>query len=132
MTITTKTTKRPEPKAELILANWRHELDSADLYYFLAERERDVERAGVLREMAAMELKHAAVMKSSLEALHIDLPPHRTGARTRVMKLIAKVFGPGALYPLLQGMEISGTAEYAGQDEATAALAGDERAHARV
>jgi VIT1/CCC1 family predicted Fe2+/Mn2+ transporter len=48
------------------------------------------------------------------------------------MKTLARLFGNRIVYPLLHGMEIAGTAEYTAQDAATAALAPDERSHARV
>jgi hypothetical protein len=39
--MTTPTDERPAPNPELVLANWHHELDAAELYTYLAERERD-------------------------------------------------------------------------------------------
>src|SRR5690606_14538514 len=62
----------------------------------------------------------------------INLPRHRLSFRTRVLKTFARIAGPKAVYPLLHGTEISGSAEYAAQDRATAALAGEERSHART
>ncbi|HXH21515.1 MAG TPA: VIT1/CCC1 family protein [Dehalococcoidia bacterium] len=130
--MTTPTAERPPPNPELVLANWRNELDAAELYTFLAERETDPERRRVLQEMAHTELRHAEVMERGLRDLGIPLPRHRLSAQTRAMKLLARLFGNGIVYPLLHGMEIAGTAEYAGQDQATAELAPDERSHARV
>src|SRR5690606_15398835 len=43
-----------------------------------------------------------------------------------------RIAGPRAIYPLLHGTELTGSADYAAQDTATAALAGDERSHART
>jgi vacuolar iron transporter family protein len=123
---------RPEPKPELVLANWKHELDAAHLYEFLADRESDPERAALLREMAQSETRHAQVMERGLIGLGVKIPRHRLGFQTRVLKFIARLFGPGIVYPVLHGFEIAGTAEYAAQDPATAALAGDERSHARL
>ncbi len=130
--MTAGTNKRPEPNPKLVLANLRHELDSADLYHFLAERERDDRRAAILREMADSEARHAQVMERGLTQLGIAIPKHKTGSQARVLKLLARVFGPRIVYPILQGTEISGTREYLEQDTATAALAPDERSHARV
>jgi VIT1/CCC1 family predicted Fe2+/Mn2+ transporter len=120
------------PRPELILANWRNELDSANLYRHLAAHEEDVERAGILNEMADAESRHAAVMESGLRQIGITVPAHRLGFRTRFLKSIASFLGPRAVYPLLTGAEISGSAEYAGQDARTAALAPEERSHARA
>jgi VIT1/CCC1 family predicted Fe2+/Mn2+ transporter len=49
-----------------------------------------------------------------------------------MLKLLARTLGPGIVYPLLHGTEISGTARYAAQDVSTAALAPEERQHART
>jgi VIT1/CCC1 family predicted Fe2+/Mn2+ transporter len=130
--MTTPTEERPPPNPELVVANWHHELDAADLYTYLAGREPDEERKAVLLEMAQAEVRHAEVMERGLRQLGIDLPAHKMGAQTRAIKTIARLFGNRIVYPLLHGMEISGTAEYAAQDEATAALAPEERSHARV
>jgi VIT1/CCC1 family predicted Fe2+/Mn2+ transporter len=124
--------EREKPKPELLLANWRNELDSADLYRYLALREQDEQRAGLMREMAEAEMRHAAVMEHGLKQQGVRLPRHRLSARARLLKLLARWGGPRMVYPLLHGSEISGTADYAAQDAATAALAPEERSHART
>lgn len=121
-----------EPRPELLLANWQNELDSADLYNYLAHIEKDEDRTNLLREMADSEVHHAAVMARGLLAQGVKLPKHRLSFRTRAMKTIARIAGPGAIYPLVHGAEIGGSADYARQDKDTAALAGDERSHART
>ncbi len=130
--MTTETKERPQPEPRLVLDNWRHELDAADLYRYLASKEKDPRRAALLSEMSESETRHAQVMERGLSELKIALPKHRLGFQTRAMKLLARVFGPGVVYPMLSWMEVEGTADYAAQDEATAALAPDERSHARV
>ncbi len=122
-----------KPKPELLLANWRNELDSADLYRFLAQREPDQQRAGIMLEMAEAEMRHAAVMEHGLQRQGVKLPKkHRLSARIRLLKMLARWFGPRIVYPLLHGSEMGGTADYAAQDAATAALAPEERSHART
>ena len=129
--MSTETPERVEPKPELILANWHSELDAAHLYRFLASREEDEARAGLLREMAAAETRHAGVMERGLRELGIRLPTHRISFQTRFLKFLARIGGPRLVYPLLHGAEISGSQDYAAQDERTAALATEERSHAR-
>jgi len=124
--------EKTKPKPELMLANWRGELDSADLYRFLASREPDVRRAALLREMAEAEVRHAAVMEEGLREQGVPLPTHRLSFKTRLLKLLARVGGPKLVYPLLQGTEMAGTTQYAAQNAATAALAPQERSHART
>jgi len=120
------------PKPELLLVNWRNELDSADLYKYLARVETDDLRSSLMQEMAEAELRHAEVMRSGLEGQGVKLPAFRVSFKTRLLKLLARIGGPGLIYPLLHGTEIAGTADYAAQDARTAALAGEERSHART
>ncbi|HEU0075944.1 MAG TPA: VIT1/CCC1 transporter family protein [Dehalococcoidia bacterium] len=120
------------PKPELLLENWRNELDSADLYQYLARREPDQQRAALMVEMADAEIRHAEVMRSGLEEQGVRVPAFRVSFKTRLLKLLARAGGPRLIYPLLHGSEIEGTADYAAQDSKTAALAGEERSHART
>jgi VIT1/CCC1 family predicted Fe2+/Mn2+ transporter len=124
--------ERAAPKPELLLANWRNELDSADLYVFLAQREPDQKHAALLREMADAEIRHAEVMKKGLLEQGVPMPPFRPSFKTRMLKLLARLGGPRLIYPVLHGSEMGGTADYATQDAATAALAPEERSHART
>jgi VIT1/CCC1 family predicted Fe2+/Mn2+ transporter len=130
--MTSQTEPKTAPRPELLLVNLRHELDAADLYHFLASREREPKRAKLLTDMAESEVRHAEVMERGLRQLGVEIPPHKLTFQTRMLKLLAGVFGPRLIYPLLHGSEISGTADYLGQDAATAALAPDERSHART
>ncbi len=123
---------RPEPNPELILANWRAELDSADLYRFMASREKEAKRATLLREMAAAETRHAQVMERGLNERGIPLPTHRLSLQTRILKTIVRCCGPRMIYPLLHGTELAAGTDYAEQDANTASLAAEERSHARA
>ena len=125
-------TKPEPPKPELLLANWHDELDGVDLYRYLATREQDQQRAGLLYEMADAEARHARVMERGLREQGVRIPPHRASFRARFLKSLARLFGPSAVYPLLQGVEITGSTDYAAQDQKTAELATEERAHART
>ncbi len=129
----TTETKDEDPKqSQLILENWRNERDSADLYSLLAVREGDPDRAQLLNEMAAAEIRHAHVMERGLRDLSVAIPAHKLSFQTRFLKLLARTFGPRLVYPLLHGGEISSSADYATQGVETAALAPEERSHART
>jgi VIT1/CCC1 family predicted Fe2+/Mn2+ transporter len=121
-----------EPKPELLLENLRNELDSAHLYSYLARYEPDAKHAALLREMADAEVRHAEVMRRGLQEQGVSLPAFRPSFKTRVLKLLARIGGPRLIYPVLHGTEISGTTDYAAQDARTAALAPEERTHART
>ena len=127
--MTTET--NPTIQAELLKANWQGEMDSAELYRFLATREGDERRASLLRDMADSESRHARVMERGLEKQGLTLAAHKLGFKARLLKSIARFFGPGTIYPLLHGMEMYAAGDYAVQEESTAALASEERTHAR-
>jgi VIT1/CCC1 family predicted Fe2+/Mn2+ transporter len=130
--MTNETIERHEPRPELLLANWRGELDGANLYGYLASLEQDEKRASLLRDMADAESRHARVMERGLREQGVNVPRHTVSFKTRFLKSLARIFGPRLVYPLLQGLEISGVTDYAQQDERTAALAPEERTHART
>jgi VIT1/CCC1 family predicted Fe2+/Mn2+ transporter len=120
-------------KSDVLLANWQGELDSADLYRYLARNETDPRVAALLDEMADAEGRHARVMENSLREAGIAVPAqHHLGFRTRALMFLARVFGPRRVYPLLHGAEISGSTDYASQGASAAALAPEERSHART
>lgn len=128
----TDTPDKPSVNPDLILDNWRNELDSAHIYRFLANRESDSLRASLLREMADSETRHAAIMEQGLREFGVKVPKHKLSPQTRILKAIASLLGPKAVYPMLHGSEISGSTAYASQDARTAALAPEERSHARM
>ncbi len=128
----TETPSARRPKPELLIANWQGELDSVHLYRYLAEREPDQQRASLLRDMAEMESHHARVMERGLQEQGVTVPEHRLSLKVRLVETLARIAGPKMVYPLLTGAELSGSADYAGQDESVAALAPDERSHART
>src|SRR5690242_16967698 len=128
----TQTPGAERAKPELLIANWQGELDAVHLYNYLAERESDQRRASMLRDMADMELHHARVMERGLQDLGVAVPEHRLSLKTRLVEWLARAGGPRMVYPLLTGAELSGSADYAAQDEEVAALAPDERSHART
>src|SRR5690606_34638558 len=72
------------------------------------------------------------VMERGLRNQGVRLPRHRLSFRTRFLKLAARIAGPRIVYPLLHGSEMSGSTDYARQDVQTAALAPEERSHART
>ena len=104
----TESPERPSPKPELLLANWNEELDSAELYDYLSSKENDEGRAGLLREMADQERRHARVMATSLEEVGVRMPAHRRSFKLRALKTIARVLGPRTVYPLIYGAEMTG------------------------
>ena len=92
----------------LLIDNYHGELDAAALYRLLARREGSKERSALLLEMAEAEDRHATVMATRLAELGVPLPKHRTGLRTRVLALLARLFGPRAVFPIMESFEATG------------------------
>ena len=92
-----------------------HELDSADLYSYLARRGGGRQRAALMREMADAEF---ATPTSWIRAAGqgVRLPAFHLSFKTRMIKLLARIGGPRLIYPLLHGTEMGSTADYAAQD----------------
>ena len=135
----------PEPKAssdavrldikpQLLIDNWRGEKNAAALYRAVAQHEKSQERAEILREIAETEDRHAAVMEARLREMGVSLPKYRLGLRVRVMSLLARLFGPRAVLPIIESFEAKDLGAYRGaeQDPAVQALAADERGHFRT
>lgn len=105
---------------------------SAALYSRLAEAAGGEQRE-VLAELAAVEHRHAAHWADKLTELGEQVPAHAdTGMRGRVLGLLACWFSVAAVLPFLERAEHADAGQYQGEAEATAAMAIDERSHARV
>src|SRR3990172_8812160 len=125
---------RLDIKPQLLIDNWRGEKTAAALYRALAQHEKSQERADILREIAGSEDRHAAVMEARLREMGVSLPKYRLGLRTRVMSLLARIFGARAVLPIIESFEAKDMNAYRGpeQDPAVQALAADERGHFRT
>jgi vacuolar iron transporter family protein len=116
------------------LANLRLERDAVVLYEQLATIERDPRRAEAFARIAANERRHAEIWARRLERAGQPVPP-ATGprARVRLIILLARLLGTHAVADLVRALEGDEESEYAGQmTPETAAIAADEREHARI
>ena len=108
------------------------ERNSADLYSGLADAATG-ERREVLTELAAVERRHAAHWAAKLTELGEPVPPaDRPGLRTTVLSWLARRFSVDAVLPHLERAEHADAGLYQGDPDAAAAMAADERSHARV
>jgi len=119
---------------KLLIDNWRGEQNAAALYRALARQEKSPERARILEEIAQSEDHHAEVMERRLREMGVPLPKHRLGLRVRVLSLLARIFGPKSVLPIVESFEAKDLGAYRGpeQDPAVQALAADERGHFRT
>jgi VIT1/CCC1 family predicted Fe2+/Mn2+ transporter/rubrerythrin len=117
------------------LDNLKLERDAIVLYDALAEIERDPRRAGAFRRIAANERRHADIWARKLAEQGVDVPsPDKPRARVRFIILVARVFGTRAVAELVKALEGDEEGVYEGQGATpeVAAIAEDEREHARI
>jgi VIT1/CCC1 family predicted Fe2+/Mn2+ transporter len=105
---------------------------SADLYADLADAATG-QRREILSELAAVERRHAAHWADKLGQLGVAVPEHgRSGVRAAVMSWFARRFSIDVVLTHLERAEHADAGLYDGDPDATAAMAVDERSHARV
>jgi VIT1/CCC1 family predicted Fe2+/Mn2+ transporter len=113
------------------LANWRDEMNSAELYRLMARHEKDEKLAGIYQRLASVEEGHAETFGARLRGLGVSLPPFRTSWRTRVLGWLVTRLGAGSVLPTLSSRERENSDTYVRQGE-TGALAATELSHARI
>ncbi len=113
--------------------NYRAEVDGVALYEMLQRREENPALKELYGRLAATESRHLALWETKLREIGAGLPRPQPSGRVRFLGLLLRVFGTGAVAPLIMRMEQAGTDMYDAQPEAVAAgLPADERSHARV
>jgi VIT1/CCC1 family predicted Fe2+/Mn2+ transporter len=115
---------------------WREllasERDAAALYSRLAEAETG-ERAQIFRELASIELTHAAHWESRLRSAGAEVPaPGRPSLRTRLLGAAAGRLSVQAVLPLIERAERADAGMYDNEPDALPQMAADERSHART
>jgi vacuolar iron transporter family protein len=124
---------RPDPAAgrrfrDLLAAERR----SAALYAGLAEGATG-ERREIFTELAKVERKHAEHWADKLTELGEPVPDvGRPDPRTRMLTWLARRFSADAVLPYVERAEQADAGLYQHDPAATAAMAVDERSHARV
>jgi vacuolar iron transporter family protein len=108
------------------------ERDAAALYERLAKAETG-ERQQIFRDLAAIELKHAAHWESRLRSAGAEVPaPGRPSLRTRLLGAAADRLSTGAVLPLIERAERADAGLYDHEPDAAPEMAADERSHART
>jgi vacuolar iron transporter family protein len=127
------TTPNTDPQS---VKRWREllssERDAAELYSRLAGTETG-ERQQIFRDLAAIELKHAAHWESRLREAGAEVPaPGRPSMRTRLLGAAAGRLSTAAVLPLIERAERADAGMYDDEPDATPGMAADERSHART
>jgi len=121
-------TPRDDKYRELLASEQR----SAQLYDGLASAATG-ERRAVLEELAAVERRHAAHWADKIADLGHTVPDEPVlGLRSRLLVWLASRASIDAVLPYLERSERADAGLYRDDAEATAAMAIDERSHARV
>jgi VIT1/CCC1 family predicted Fe2+/Mn2+ transporter len=91
--------------------HWQDEADAAYLYRLLANAERDAKKSDLYRRLAEVEDRHVHVWGNLLRQHGKEPGAFRPSARTRLLAMLGRVFGPGFLLPMLlaeEGREVKG------------------------
>ena len=128
---------------EVVKRNWRAEVETAQTYRDLAEREPDEKRKGILLRMAEAEERHAQRWERKLKDLGVDSPILKDTFGRRLNRWWNKVAGANIAIRRMEAAEEKHEAEF--RDQADRALAGEqdvqdflrqtaleEKAHARA
>src|SRR5215469_8184071 len=123
--------------------NWQAEVETAQTYRDLAERERDERRKGILLRMAEAEERHAQRWEAKLKELGAGVPVYRDTIGRRLNRWWNKIAGAEIAIRRMEATEERQEAEF--HDQAERAFAGqedvqeflrksaiEEKAHARV
>ena len=108
------------------------ERDAAVLYSRLAEVETG-ERQEIFRELASIEVKHAAHWEGKLRDAGAAIPADRgPGLRTRLLGTAASRLSVKTVLPLIERAEKADAGLYDNDPDAAPGMAADERGHART
>src|SRR5512146_572398 len=123
--------------------NWQAEVETAQTYRDLAERERDEKRKGILLRMAEAEERHAQRWEAKLKELGAEAPVYRDTIGRRLNRWWNKIAGAEIAIRRMEATEERQEAEF--HDQAERAFAGEhdvqeflrksaieEKAHARA
>ena len=91
--------------------HWQDEADAAYLYRLLSLAETDAKKSDLYRRLAEVEDRHVDVWGRLLREHGREPPRFRPTARTRLLAMLGRMFGPGFLLPMLlaeEGREVKG------------------------
>jgi VIT1/CCC1 family predicted Fe2+/Mn2+ transporter len=108
------------------------ERDAAALYSRLADAQTG-ERQEIFRELASIELKHAAHWEDKLREAGADVPAAGgPSLRTRLIGTAARRLSVETVLPMIERAEKADAGTYDNDPDAAPGMAADERSHART
>jgi VIT1/CCC1 family predicted Fe2+/Mn2+ transporter/rubrerythrin len=129
--------------AEVVRQNWRAEVETAQVYRDLAEREKDEKRKGILTRMAEAEERHAARWEQKLQDMGEPVPHLADNPWTRFKRRFTRELGTDIAIRRMEAAEEKHEREFSAQREQALANEHDvqeflrtsaleEKAHARA
>jgi VIT1/CCC1 family predicted Fe2+/Mn2+ transporter len=130
------TKEMSSPRRSDSVKRWRDmlasERDAAALYSRLADAETG-EREEIFRELASIELQHAAHWEGKLRDAGADVPaPRGPSLRTRLLGQAAHRLSVKTVLPMIERAERADAGMYDADPDAAPGMAADERGHART
>ena len=115
------------------LRNLQDEVDSAAIYEAMAEREPAPELAELYRRLGEVETRHARFWEGRLRDAGAPVPALTPTSRARVLRFLARRFGPRLVLPTVATLEELDQHVYVDQAEtASTPMRAQERSHARL
>ena len=119
--------------------HYRDERDAAFLYRELARTDTDASRRSLFERLADVEDRHVKRWEDLFAEQKRPLPSHSPSWRSRTLAWFSRVFGPGAVMPIVlaeEGREVQSYLRMAGRSERSArdtaiALASESAEHAK-
>src|ERR1700760_3026876 len=106
---------------EVVLKNWRAEVETARVYRDLAERESDEKRKAILIRMAEAEERHAARWEQKLRDMGQPIPRLPDNAWTRFKRKFNRALGTDIAIRRMEATEEKHEREFSAQrDQALA------------
>ena len=99
------------PDLHAFAHHWQDEADAAYLYRLLANAETDAKKSDLYRRLAEVEDRHVQIWGDLLRQHGREPKRFRPSARTRLLAMLGRIFGPGFLLPMLlaeEGREVKG------------------------
>jgi VIT1/CCC1 family predicted Fe2+/Mn2+ transporter/rubrerythrin len=109
---------------EVVRKNWRAEVETAQVYRDLAEREKDEKRKGILIRMAEAEERHAARWEQKLRDMGQPIPQLADTPWTRFKRRFNRSLGTDIAIRRMEAAEEKHEREFSAQRDRT--LAGEE------
>src|SRR5882724_3253215 len=116
--------RRAAQTIEVVKRNWRAEVETAQTYRDLAERERDERRKGVLLRMAEAEERHALRWERKLRDLGAEPPVLKNTIGRQLSRWWNKIAGADIAIHRMEATEKRQEAEF--HEQAERALAGEQ------